>query len=802
MSFEQYKTQVLLLHSQQSTLDVLSAGFTDRFSVHCATSGTEALNTFHDTPIHVFVSAHKLPGMSGLEAIREARKRSPDTIGILLAGDDKSDGLEAMVGEKEVFQVVRGEVQPADLIKLIENAQQTARLMTLAESANDKNADVDMPAAEHIVMETSEHGATIISDGTGTMPALKLKPEKVATAPGVGARGVDVLVLTKDEEFLATIKDSSGGLHNVHHSVTPAQAEDTVANHKIGVLVTDAAMVGSDVEGLTRKLRVHVPRLVAIVAGRRDDGDMLMDLINRGHVYRFLLKPVSPGRARLAIEASVKHHLEAPDSAFKSKPKAAAPRPAATPKPVAKAKPVEIAKPKPAPKPAPVAQRAPAKKPAQASPPQAISRKTAQEKIEPVISTSPLDDIPLEVDFDGSPGDDKSFTDTMTDIAVNVGKSISGATENAQNAVRSSGAAVADLAGKVKKRSLANAGLLGIAAAAVAAVGLAGWLLLGGETTPDKRVAASDAAPQSGVSRTVTPPVQQPRTTEAQERAAATATAVDPAPVPEPVAEVAVSPQLAAAREARDSGRLIAPAGNNAVELYIDARDAQPGNAAVTTELSDVVDEVLAVAEGAILARDAEEAAAALAMVERADAGNARLTFLSAQLAQLQLRQTTEDARIAIRDGRFGDAGTLIAKAEFLAGADAAEIELLRQELTAAQNARQAGEMIAQANQRLEAGNLVSPCERQCALPLPASPGDRPGEPGSRAGAHRRCKQTRAPGTHRDRCRRVCRRRDPACRRPQYRSGEHGTRGYQQGARRCPRSCRRSGTSRRSSAAR
>ena len=67
--------------------------------------------------------------------------------------------------------------------------------------------------------------------------------------------------------------------------------------------MTDAAIAGSKVELLTQSLRAHAPRLVAIVAGRRDDGDSLMELINRGQVYRFLLKPVSPGRARLAIEA-------------------------------------------------------------------------------------------------------------------------------------------------------------------------------------------------------------------------------------------------------------------------------------------------------------------------------------------------------------------------------------------------------------------------------------------------------------------------------------------------------------------
>ncbi|MGI9261345.1 MAG: hypothetical protein ACR2QR_04880, partial [Woeseiaceae bacterium] len=317
MSLEQYKTQVLLLHSQQSTLDKLSAGFTDKYSVHCATSGTEALTTLGDTPIHVIVSAQELPGMSGLEALREAKKRSPDTIGILLAGTDKQDGLEALVGDQEVFEIVRGAVTPDALIELIESANQRVRLMALAESANDTRANVDEPVAEHIVMETSENGSTIISDGTGTMPALK--PGKIDFTPGVGGRDVDVLVLTKDEEFLGTIRDSARGLHNVYHAITPTQAEEIVQKNKVGVLVTDAAMVGSQVEALSQRLRKDSPRIVAIVAGRRDDGELLMDLINRGHVYRFLLKPVSPGRSRLAIEASVKHHMEAPDDAFKPK---------------------------------------------------------------------------------------------------------------------------------------------------------------------------------------------------------------------------------------------------------------------------------------------------------------------------------------------------------------------------------------------------------------------------------------------------------------------------------------------------
>jgi CheY-like chemotaxis protein len=215
VALEHFKTQVLLLHSQQSTLDALGAGFSEKYAVHFATTGSEALNTLGETPIHVLVSAKELPGMSGLEALREAKKRSPDTIGILLAGSDRDDGLEALVGDHEVFQIVRGTISPAALLNIIETASKRVRLLSISESANDTAANVDEPAGEHIVMETAENGSSIISDGTGRMPALK--PEKIQVSPEAGGRHVDVLVLTKDEEFLTTIRDSSRGLHTVHH---------------------------------------------------------------------------------------------------------------------------------------------------------------------------------------------------------------------------------------------------------------------------------------------------------------------------------------------------------------------------------------------------------------------------------------------------------------------------------------------------------------------------------------------------------------------------------------------------------
>lgn len=668
MRLEQFKTQVLLLHSEQSALDSLSSGFNDRYTVHCATSGSEALNFLGDTPIHVIISAQDLPGMSGAEALREAKKRSPDTIGILLAGPN-DDGTQAIVGEKEVFDVVRGKVSPDDLLQMIDNATQRMRLMALAESANDTRANVDEPAAEHIVMETSENGSSIVSDGTGQFPAMD--PQRVSESANTGARAVDVLVMTKDEEFLSTVRDSARGLHNVIHTNTLAQADAAVKNKNVGVAVIDAAMVGSNVEKLTLHLRKSKQRLVAIVAGRRDDGEMLMDLINRGKVYRFLLKPVSPGRARLAIEASIKHHLEAPDAAFKAVPGAAPAKAASRAAPKAAA---------PAPKPA-------AKKPAAA----------------PVTAAPSLDDSPIQDGLSDAFGDDdSSFTETMTGIVTSVGKSIGGIkgslSKKKQDApipvkqeprispaagkavpprpAPASPAPVSHLDDTDGGSLFTNPKILGAIAVALLAAVAVGWWAMSGSDQPgssgNNEVASNQNAAQGNATKSA--------------------------------AEL-----LAEARLARDAGQVFNPTGSNAIELLLAASQAEPGNAEITAELDAVLEQTINMAEAALLEMRVADASAALQRVASANPEQSRLSFLNAQLAQLQLRTYLDDARVAIQDRRFDDAMGSISAARGLDVADRNAIEVVAAELSAARVQQKVDDVLATAAQRIEEGKLIEP---------------------------------------------------------------------------------------------
>ncbi|MDJ0749915.1 MAG: TonB family protein [Woeseiaceae bacterium] len=673
MPLDQFKTQVLLLHSEQSTLDSLSSGFSDSYTVHCATSGTEGLATLGETPINVIISAQDLPGMSGVEALREAKKRSPDTIGILLAGSS-GESIEALVGDQEVFQVVTGDVTGDGLLKLVESATQQMRLMALAESANDTTANPDVPAsAEHIVMETADNGSTIISDGTGRLPALN--PEKVAAAAAIGAQSVDVLVLTKDQEFLTTIKESSRGMHTVHYASTLKQADDTIRTHKVGVAVVDAAMVGEKIEQLTQHLRKGSPRLVSVVAGRRDDGEMLMDLINRGKVYRFLLKPVSPGRARLAVEASVKHHLEAPDSAFKAKTAPAG----ATPKPAAKSAPKPVAKPKPKPrkKPKPVA-KAPPPVEAPADPP-----------LGDLEVAAPADDN-LSTAFGGN---DSKFTETMTGLIDTVSKKFKG-TEKDDGPMESA----LDLPAPAESGGTGGS-LLGqpavIGGAAVVAVALIGSLfwLLGGDEEPVEPPAPTATTVEE--TATSTPPISE---TEPEFIPPA------PAPVEDPAAGL-----VEEARLARDAGQIFNPQGNNAIELFAAALEANPSDAEIAAEYDAVIGEALSMAETALLDGRINDAEVALDRVALADPDNNRLPFLTAQLSQIQLRSYLVDARAAIRETRFEDAANAIDAARALGVTDMSEINTVADELSAARSAQRVDEVLALASARVEEGALLAP---------------------------------------------------------------------------------------------
>ena len=88
------------------------------------------------------------------------------------------------------------------------------------------------------------------------------------------------------------------------------EAVQMLERHAIGVLITDIAINADEVQELTSQLKQHVPELVTIVASDHSDAHRLIDLINGGQVFRFLLKPIKAMQTSIWVESAVGKHVE------------------------------------------------------------------------------------------------------------------------------------------------------------------------------------------------------------------------------------------------------------------------------------------------------------------------------------------------------------------------------------------------------------------------------------------------------------------------------------------------------------
>ncbi|MGH8495909.1 MAG: TonB family protein, partial [Gammaproteobacteria bacterium] len=122
-------------------------------------------------------------------------------------------------------------------------------------------------------------------------------------------QAVEILILSLDDTLITDVETSLEGAYRVHHARSDAMAVDLLTEHPIGVLVTDEAGVHPAFQKLTRQLRQQFPDLIIVGVGDRVAAPSLIDLVNGGQIYRFLLKPLSAGQVKLRVQSAARQHL-------------------------------------------------------------------------------------------------------------------------------------------------------------------------------------------------------------------------------------------------------------------------------------------------------------------------------------------------------------------------------------------------------------------------------------------------------------------------------------------------------------
>ncbi|MEL6216085.1 MAG: response regulator, partial [Pseudomonadota bacterium] len=234
---DRFKTQVMFLHPEPALMEPCASRLGEEFSVHMAASGTEALTTLGITPIDIIVSAQDLPGMTGQEALKEAKKRSPDTRSILVASRHMTeDDRAALVNVRHLNQVLRAESSPDEICAAIHATLRGETVSALAVPANDSSPGLN---ARELASSTTNAAST------GSFPALSdipvIEPSADAEVSAHAISHVEIVVLTNDASFLKTIRAAAGTSHVVNHAPNLQEAIDIAREGAAGVLITDAA---------------------------------------------------------------------------------------------------------------------------------------------------------------------------------------------------------------------------------------------------------------------------------------------------------------------------------------------------------------------------------------------------------------------------------------------------------------------------------------------------------------------------------------------------------------------------------
>jgi protein TonB len=124
---------------------------------------------------------------------------------------------------------------------------------------------------------------------------------------------VDVVVLTTDVSLLEALRSSAGSEHALWDVPSADAAVDYLVGGRCDVLIADLASLHSDVSSLLERLQAQFPELIFMAIGRREDEGTVAALLSTGRIYRYLHKPISPGRAFQFLNAATRRYNELRD---------------------------------------------------------------------------------------------------------------------------------------------------------------------------------------------------------------------------------------------------------------------------------------------------------------------------------------------------------------------------------------------------------------------------------------------------------------------------------------------------------
>jgi serine/threonine-protein kinase len=256
------RPSVLFVDDEERVVNALRTVFRDVYEVSVASGGEEALALVRSQPFHVIVSDQRMPGMLGVELLREVKLIAPTTVRMLLTGYSDLAAIVGSVNDGEVF-----------------------RFVSKPWNQDDLQATIDEAVTIAIALEASPP------------PRASAKPAD------------DVVTLVLDDPAVARgAREMAGDLCRVVHAGTLDDALHALSVNEVAVLLADLESQRVDNTVLFKLLKQEHPQTLVIVTTGASDSELIISLINEARIFRFVNKPVNLSLLQSHIVAALERY--------------------------------------------------------------------------------------------------------------------------------------------------------------------------------------------------------------------------------------------------------------------------------------------------------------------------------------------------------------------------------------------------------------------------------------------------------------------------------------------------------------
>jgi response regulator RpfG family c-di-GMP phosphodiesterase len=259
------KARLLFVDDEERILNAVKALFRQDYDVTTAVGGEAALALIKENRYHVIVSDQRMPGVTGVELLRQARTLAPNAVRMLLTGYTDLAALVGSINQGEIFKFVMKPWDNDDIKKSIADAARIA---------------LDLAA-------------------TPSEPAAKAEHPRSAGS---------LLVIDPKEGLAVGLERLLAGSAKVMQVKTPQEAAKVLQGQEVAAIVADLGAGTDGLVALFKQLKEKRPEILSILLAEEPDSELGIELINRAQIYRFLPKPVSAKELRTQVAAAMRRY--------------------------------------------------------------------------------------------------------------------------------------------------------------------------------------------------------------------------------------------------------------------------------------------------------------------------------------------------------------------------------------------------------------------------------------------------------------------------------------------------------------